>query len=458
MKSFDVVVVGSGPGGYIAAIRASQLKKTVAVVEEDKLGGVCLNRGCIPTKAVLRSAQGVFEAKELKQLGIDVELKSLNASVAVKRAMGIADRFCKGVGFLLKKNKIQVIKGLGVLRDAQTVEVAGEKIRAKNIILATGAHYKSFPGLKHDGKQIIGAWEAVRMENLPKSIAIVGAGAIGVEFAYFWHAFGVKVHLFELQPRLLPVEDDDSSLELERAYKKYGIKMSLGLKKVTAKTTSGKVKISWTDKNGKGHDDSFEKSLVAVGMTGNIEGIGLENAKVAVEKGFIKVDRSYQTSTPGIYAIGDVVGPPLLAHAASHEGIIAAEHLAGMNPHPLDPMNIPGCTYCQPQVASVGFTERALKEKKMKYSVGKLPFSANGKAVASNEATGFCKVLLGEYGELLGAHIVGTHATEMIHEYVLFRTMEGIDEEIFATVHPHPTLGEWLGEAVMNAKGRSLNF
>ena len=458
MKKFDVIVLGAGPGGYIAAIRASQLKKSVAIIEEDKLGGVCLNRGCIPTKAVLRSAQGVFEAKELKQLGIDVELKSLNPSVAVKRAMGIADRFCKGVGFLLKKNKVQVIKGRGILKDANVVEVGQEKFKAKNIILATGAHYKSFPGLKHDGKRIIGAWEAVKMENLPKSIAIVGAGAIGVEFAYFWHAFGVKVHLFELEPRLLPVEDDESSLELERAYKKYGIKMSLGLKEVAVKSTSQEVVVNFVDQNGKKQEGRFEKCLVAVGMTGNIEGIGLEDTGVVVEKGFIKVDEFYQTSVPGVYAIGDVVGPPLLAHAASHEGIVAVEHLAGENPHPLDPMNIPGCTYCQPQVASVGFTERALKEKKIKYSVGKLPFSANGKAVASNEATGFCKVLLGEYGELLGAHIVGTHATEMIHEYVLFRTMEGIDEEMFATVHPHPTLGEWLGETVLNARGRSLNF
>ena len=458
MKKFDVIVLGAGPGGYIAAIRASQLKKSVAIIEEDKLGGVCLNRGCIPTKAVLRSAQGVFEAKELKQLGIDVELKSLNSSVAVKRAMGIADRFCKGVGFLLKKNKVQVIKGRGILRDANVVEVGQEKFKAKSVILATGAHYKSFPGLKHDGKRIIGAWEAVKMENLPQSIAIVGAGAIGVEFAYFWHAFGVKVHLFELEPRLLPVEDDESSLELERAYKKYGIKMSLGLKEVAVKSTSQEVVVNFVDQNSKKQESRFEKCLVAVGMTGNIEGVGLEDTGVVVEKGFIKVDEFYQTSVPGVYAIGDVAGPPLLAHAASHEGIVAVEHLAGENPHPLDPMNIPGCTYCQPQVASVGFTERALKENKIKYSVGKLPFSANGKAVASNETTGFCKVLLGEYGELLGAHIVGVHATEMIHEYVLFRTMEGIDEEMFATVHPHPTLGEWLGETVLNARGRSLNF
>ncbi|MCY4523920.1 MAG: dihydrolipoyl dehydrogenase, partial [Halobacteriovoraceae bacterium] len=419
---------------------------------------VCLKRGCIPTKAVLRSAQGVFEARELKQLGVDVELKGLNSSVAVKRAMGVADRFCKGVGFLLKKNKVQVIKGKGVLKDNRTVKVAGENIKAKNIILATGAHYKSFPGLKHDGKKIIGAWEAVSMEKLPATMAIIGAGAIGVEFAYFWHAFGVKVHMFELQPCLLPVEDEESSRELERAYKKYGIKMSLGLKGVSVKANAKEVVVGFQDKNAKKQELAFEKCLLAVGMTGNVDDIGLEKVGVTVEKGFVKVDSFYQTSVPGIYAIGDVAGPPLLAHAASHEGIVAVEHLAGLNPHPINPLNIPGCTYCQPQVASVGFTEKALKEKKIKYSVGKLPFSANGKAVASNEASGFCKVLLGEYGELLGAHIVGFHATEMIHEYVLFRTMEGIDEEIMATVHPHPTLGEWLGETVLNAKGRSLNF
>ena len=295
------------------------------------------------------------------------------------------------------------------------------------------------------------------METLPKSIGIIGAGAIGVEFAYFWNAFGVDVHIFELQPNLLPIEDEDSSKEIEKAYKKYGIKMSLGVEKVSAKNNGNDITITAVEK-GQTKEYKFEMGLIAVGMTGNVDNIGLEKVGIKVDRGFISVNDTYQTSVPNIYAIGDVSGPPLLAHAASHEGVIAAEHIAGMKPHPLDKMNIAGCTYCQPQVASVGYTERALKEKGVEYKVGKLPFVANGKAVASNEKEGHVKVLMGKYGELLGAHIVGVHATELIHEYVLFRQMEGIDEEIYATVHPHPTLGEFLAEAVMNANGRSLNF
>lgn len=462
MKNFDVLVIGGGPGGYVAAIRASQLGKSVALVEMDKLGGVCLNRGCIPTKALLKSAHAVHEVQGLKELGINVELKSLNGAQAVKRASGIADRISKGVSFLMKKNKIEVFEGKAKLKNKNSVEIKENKghtvtLNADKIILATGAHYKTFPGLEHDGKRLIGAWEALKIADLPKSIGIIGAGAIGVEFAYFWNAFGVQVHIFELQKHLLPIEDEDSSIELEKAYKKYGIKMSLGISKVSAKNNGKDVSIE-VENNGKKETFKFDMGLIAVGMTGNIEGIGLEDIGIKTDRGFIQVNETYQTSIPNIYAIGDVSGPPLLAHAASHEGVVAAEHLSGLSPHPLDKMNIPGCTYCQPQVASVGYTEKALKEKGIEYKVGKLPFVANGKAVASDEKEGFVKTLIGKHGELLGAHIVGTHATELIHEYVLFRTMEGIDEEIFATVHPHPTLGEWLGEAVLAAKGRSLNF
>lgn len=460
-KKFDVVVLGSGPGGYVAAIRASQLGKKVAIIEEDKLGGVCLNRGCIPTKAVLKSAHSVHEIKDFKDLGINVDLKSLDGSVAVKRAKGISDKISKGVGFLMKKNKIEVFEGRGVFKSKTEIEVSlkdkKEVLEFSKCIIATGAHYRTFPGLEHDGKRLIGAWEAIKLEELPKSIGIIGAGAIGVEFAYFWNAFGVDVHIFEMQKHLLPIEDEDSSVEVEKAYKKYGIKMSLGVSKVTAKNNGKNVTITATE-NGKDVKYDFEMGLIAVGMTGNIDGFGLDKIGVKTDRGFIVVNDMYETTTPNIYAIGDVAGPPLLAHAASHEGVIAAEHIAGLKPHKLDKMNIAGCTYCQPQVASVGYTERALKEKGIKYSVGKLPFTANGKAVASNETEGFVKTLLGANGELLGAHIVGVHATELIHEYALFRTMEGIDEEIFATVHPHPTLGEWLAESVMAARGRALNF
>ncbi|WP_372656095.1 dihydrolipoyl dehydrogenase [Halobacteriovorax sp.] len=462
MKSFDVVVIGAGPGGYVAAIRASQVGKSVAIVEMDKFGGVCLNRGCIPTKAVLKSAHSVHEIADMKDLGINVELKSLDGGQAVKRAKGISDKISKGVEFLMKKNKITSYEGKATLKDKTTIEVKSKKghtetLKAKNIILATGAHYRSFPGLEHDGKRLIGAWEAIKMEKLPKSIGIIGAGAIGVEFAYFWNAFGVDVHIFELQKNLLPIEDTDSSKEVEKAYKKYGIKLSLGVEKVSAKNNGDDVTITAVE-NGKTVDYKFEMGLIAVGMTGNIDGIGLEAAGIKTERGFVSVNNMYQTSAPNVYAIGDLAGPPLLAHAASHEGVVAAEHIAGLHPHAIDPMNIAGCTYCQPQVASVGFTERALKEKGIKFSVGKIPFQANGKAMASNETAGFVKTLMGEDGEMLGAHIVGTQATELIHEYVLFRQMEGIDEEMFATVHPHPTLGEFLAESVLNAKGRSLNF
>lgn len=462
MKSFDVVVIGSGPGGYVAAIRASQLGQKVAIVEYDKMGGVCLNKGCIPTKAVLKSAHSVHELEDFKDLGIKVEVKELDGSQAVKRAKKISEKISKGVEYLMKKNKIEVFKGIGKIKTKTTVEIKSDKghtdtIEAKNIIIATGANYRTFPGLEHDNKRLIGAWEAIKMEKLPKSIGIIGAGAIGVEFAYFWNAFGVDVHIFELQKNLLPIEDEDSSKEVEKAYKKYGIKMSLGVEKVSAKNNGNDVTITAVEK-GKTVEHKFEMGLIAVGMVGNVDGVGLENVGVKTDRGFIQVNENYQTNVPNIYAIGDVAGPPLLAHAASHEGVIAAEHMSGEHPHPLDKMNVPGCTYCQPQVASVGYTERALKEQGIKYSVGKLPFMANGKAVASNETVGFVKTLLGEDGELLGAHIVGTHATELIHEYALFRTMEGIDEEIFATVHPHPTLGEWLAESVMAAKGRALNF
>lgn len=456
-QKFDVIVLGSGPGGYIAGIRASQLGKKVAIIEKENMGGVCLNKGCIPTKAVLRSAHAVHEVEAFKELGVDVDVKKLDGSVALKRAHKISAKISKGIEFLMKKNRITVFKGEGKFESAKVLRVGDELLEGEKIIIATGAKYRSFPGLEHDGKRLIGAWEAILSKDLPKSIGIIGAGAIGVEFAYFWKSFGVDVHIFELQKHLLPVEDEDSSKEVEKAYKKMGIKLSLGVEKVEAKNNGKDVSITAIEK-GKKNEYKFEKALIAVGMTGNLEGYGLEKTGVKTERGFIQVNAQYETNISGVYAIGDVAGPPLLAHAASHEGLIAAEHIAGKKPQPLDKMNIPGCTYCQPQVASVGYTERALKAEGIKYKVGKMPFMANGKAVASQETAGFVKVLMGEDGEMLGAHIVGTHATELIHEYVLFRTMEGIDEEIFATVHPHPTLGEFLGEAVMAAKGRALNF
>jgi len=458
---FDVLVIGGGPGGYIAAIRASQLGKKVGLVERERMGGVCLNKGCIPTKAMLKAAHSLHEVANMSEFGIEVELKKSDMSVAVKRASGISDKISKGVDFLMKKNKIQVISGEAKFLSPQEVEVtlAGKKqsIIAKNFIIATGAKYRTFPGLEHDGKRIIGAWEAVKWTEKPKSVGIIGAGAIGVEFAYFWNAFGVEVKIFEMQDRILPLEDDDSSKEIEKAYQKYGIKMQFGVKNLTAKNKGDSVEIQFEDK-GATKKENFDLCLLAVGMIGNVDQIGLEKANIKVDKNFISVNEFYQTSSPHIYAIGDVAGAPLLAHAASHEGVVAAEHLSQKNPHAIDKMSIPACTYCWPEVASVGYTERALKEKGMEYSVGKIPFFSNGKAMASNEREGFIKVMLGKYGELLGAHIVGANATELIHEYVLMRTMEGIDDEIFASIHPHPTMGEFLAEAVLAARGRALNY
>jgi len=457
MSSYDVVVIGAGPGGYIAAIRASQLGKKVAIIEKDKLGGVCLNKGCIPTKALLTSAKAAHHVQDLKTLGVDVEFKGTNFGVAVKRANDVAEKISKGVEFLMKKNKIEVLKGHAKFTGPKTLMLNNQEVKATHYIIASGAKYRTFPGLEHDGKNIIGAWEAIKMDQKPKSIAIIGAGAIGVEFAYFWKSFGVDVHIFEREARLLPIEDEESSAELYKAYHRFGIKMSLGLESVAVKSTEQGVRVEFL-LAGKKENLEFEKCLLAVGMTGNIEELGLDKAGVQTEKGFIKINSYHQTSQANIYAIGDCSGPPLLAHAASHEGVLAAEHLAGQKVHAIDKRSIPGCTYCQPQVASVGWTERELKAANQEYSIGKIPFAANGKAMASLETEGFIKVLLGKYGELLGAHIVGAQATELIHEYILMRTMEGIDEDIINTIHPHPTLGEFLGEAVLAAKKRALNY
>lgn len=453
---YDVIVLGGGPGGYVAAIRASQLGKKVALIEKDRLGGVCLNRGCIPTKALLRSAHAVHQIDEMKELGLNVALNSLDAKTAVSRANGITEKISKGVEFLMKKNKIDVIKGEGKIIDAHTIEVDQAKFNFSNLIISTGAHYRTFPGLEHDGKNIIGAWEALKLDQLPKSIGVVGAGAIGVEFAYFWHAFGVEVHIFEMQKHLLPVEDDDSSIELERAYKKLGIKLHLGVNDLSLLPSEQFVTLKAVEQ-GKGQEYQFDKILLAVGMTGNIDGFGLQALGVKTERGFISVNEMGQTSLPHIYAIGDVTGKMQLAHVASHQGVIAAEHLSDKKPHALNLLHVPACTYAYPQVASVGYRERQLKELGISYNSAKLPFKNNGKAMASQEDSGFIKVLLGEHDELLGAHIVGEAATELIHEYTLFMSMEGVADDLISTVHPHPTLGEWLHEAVLAAKGLGLN-
>lgn len=466
MKSFDVIVLGGGPGGYTAAIRAAQLGKKTAIVEGQKLGGVCLNRGCIPSKAMLKAAYHVQEMEHFSEMGIHIEVKKLDGGAAVARAKKISKKISKGIDYLMEKNKITTFRGWGRLHSPNSLALSSQSkgkgdreeiIQFTNLILATGAKYKSFPSLQHDGDKIIGAFEATQLEELPKSAAIIGGGAIGVEFAYFWNTFGTKVHLFEQQPYLLPLEDRESSKELQKYYQKYGIQMNLGAQDIKVRKKGEGVEVESTLK-GKTQKKTFDLALLAIGMTGVQDNLGLEEVGIKTGKHFIPVNSMYQTNLSHIYAVGDVCGPPLLAHAAAHEGVIAAEHLAGDTPHPLNKNNIPACTYSMPQIASVGKTEEELKDSDTPYQVGKVPFSANGKAIASEETSGFVKVLMGEHGEMLGAHIVGHAASELIHEYTLFQNLEGIDEEIFNTVHPHPTLGEWLSEAVMNANKRSLNL
>ncbi|MBF0314324.1 MAG: dihydrolipoyl dehydrogenase [Oligoflexia bacterium] len=481
---YDLVVIGGGPGGYTAAIRASQLGKKVLLVEKDKLGGVCLNRGCIPTKALIKAGGIAKEVKECAALGVEVEVKALRGEVALARARDVATRVGKGVGFLMKKNGVEVVSGKARLISKNEIEIAiaiasdcatasdgatgGRRVTAQAVIVATGARYRTFPGLLHDGERLIGAFEALNLTKMPKSIAIIGAGAIGMEFSFFFNAFGTKVHIFEKMPRLLPLEDVDSSVEIERVWKKYGINVSLGLESVVAKrstTAEGTegVQLEIQEKKPDGSlcekkEFEFDMALIAVGMVGNIEGIGLEEVGIKTKGGFIEVDGLGRTNVNGVWAIGDVAGPPLLAHVASHQGVIAVEDWCGEKPHPLDVNTVPGGVYIKPEVASVGFTERAINEKGIAYRTGKMPFLGNGKAIAANEKEGFVKVLLDDEGKLLGAHIVGANATELILEYTLLKSMKGTDRDVYNTIHPHPTLGEWLAEAMLLADDRAINF
>ncbi|MBF0299410.1 MAG: dihydrolipoyl dehydrogenase [Oligoflexia bacterium] len=462
IKRYDLIVIGSGPGGYIAAIRASQLGKQVLLIEKEKLGGVCLNKGCIPTKALIKSARMVHAISEMKDLGINLDSNSisLDGIKALSRANTVADRVSKGVALLMKKNKIEVIYGFAKLADEMNVEIYNVNnelntvVSATKIIVATGSKYKSFDGLKHDGVRLLGAWEALKIKEFPKSVAIIGAGAIGVEFSYFYNAFGADVSIFELQDNLLPLEDRDSSIEIERAYRRYGIKLNLGLKNgVKAQNCDDHIEIIYEEKK-----ESFDIAIIAVGMIGNIYNIGLEKIDIKCDKGFIATDEFGRTNVENIYAIGDVVGAPLLAHVASHQGIIAVEHMFDQKPHPINYKNIPSCTYSVPEVASIGLTEDYLNKNNIKYRMGKLPFISNGKAIASNEKNGMIKVLIDENDRLLGAHIVGEHATELLFEYALLKEQNAKVHDIISAIHPHPTLGESLAEAILLAYNRSLNF
>jgi len=464
MASFDLIVVGSGPGGYVAAIRAAQLGMNVAVVERESLGGICLNWGCIPTKALLKSAQ-VFEyIKHAANFGIQITDAKPDFGAMIKRSREVANGMSKGIQFLFKKNKITVIDGFGKLLTANKVEVTatdGSKSEhiAKNIILATGARSRQLPNLPQDSKKIIGYREAMSLPQQPESIVIVGAGAIGVEFAYFYNSIGTKVTLVEFMPRLTPVEDEEVSKELERQYKKAGIEVLTGTTADSVDTSGKQCVVNLTVKGTEKRQITCDVVLSAVGYTTNIENIGLEALGVATEKGTVITDEYYRTNVKGIFAIGDITKGPALAHVASAEGIICVEYIAGLNPQPLDYGNLPGCTYCQPEIASVGLTEQKAKEMGYDIKVGKFPFTASGKAKAAGHSEGFVKVIFdAKYGEWLGAHMIGANVTEMIAEVVAARKLETTGHEIIKTVHPHPTMSEAIMEATAAAYGEVIHL
>lgn len=461
--NYDVIVIGSGPGGYVAAIRASQLGLKTAIVERAELGGICLNWGCIPTKALLRSAEVFHLIKESKNFGIKVDSYAPDFPAVIKRSREVANRLSKGVAFLMRKNKIDTLFGTGRLVDKNTVAVTDAEGKTtehttKFILIATGARARQIPGLETDGQRVLSYRDALVLDKMPKSMVIIGAGAIGVEFAYFYNSFGVEVTLIEMMPHILPIEDEEVARELEKSFKKQGINVRTGTKveKLTRQKNAVKLTVS---ANGKVETLKAEYALVAIGVQANIEDMGLETVGITVEKGWIQVNKFYQTNVPNIYAIGDVIGAPWLAHVASKEGILAVEHMAGKEVHPLDYGNIPGCTYCIPQVASVGMTEKAAREAGYDIKIGKFPIRANGKALGLGETEGFIKIIYdAKYGELLGCHIIGPEATELIAEVTHARAVESTYLEVLHTVHPHPTLSEIVAEATHVAIGEPIHI
>ena len=456
MSKFDIIVLGSGPGGYVTAIRASQLGFKTAIIEKESLGGVCLNWGCIPTKALLKSAQ-VFEyLKHADDYGLTIENYDKDFDAVVNRSRNVAGTMSKGVQFLMKKNKIEVIMGYGTLKAGKKVAVASEDgtetvYKADNIIIATGARARELPSLPQDGKKVIGYREAMTLPKQPKKLIVVGSGAIGVEFAYFYNAMGTDVTLVEYMPRIVPVEDEEISKQMERSFTKSGIKVMTSAE-VTKVDTSGKG-VKATVKTDKGEEVlSADIVLSAVGIKTNIENIGLEELGIATDRDKIIVNDFYQTNLPGYYAIGDVTSGQALAHVASAEGILCVEKIAGQHVEPIDYNNVPGCTYCFPEVASVGYTEEQAKEKGYEIKVGKFPFTASGKAQAGGHTDGFVKVIFdAKYGEWLGCHMIGAGVTDMIAEAVVGRKLETTGHEILKAVHPHPTMSEAVMEAVAAA-------
>lgn len=461
--NFDLIVIGSGPGGYVAAIRATQLGLKVGVVEKESLGGICLNWGCIPTKALLKSAQ-VFEyASHAAEYGVVVSDAKPDFEKIIARSRGVADAMSKGIQFLFKKNKVEVINGFGKLKDNHTVVVTAadgskSEITANHIILATGARSRELPNLKQDGVKIIGYRQALTLPKQPKSMVVVGSGAIGSEFAYFYNAVGTKVTLVEFLPNVVPVEDEEVSKTLERSFKKVGITVMTNSTVESVDTTGELCKVKIQTKKGV-EEVEAEIVLSAVGITPNLEGIGLEELGIEVEKGKVKVDDYYRTNVEGVYAIGDIVHGPALAHVASAEGIVCVEKIAGQNPHPVNYKNIPGCTYTTPEVASVGMSEKAAVEAGYEIKVGKFPFTASGKATAAGARDGFIKLVFdAKYGELLGAHMIGANVTEMIAELVVARNLETTGHELIKSIHPHPTMSEAIMEAAAAAYGEVIHI
>ncbi len=468
-SSFDLVVLGGGPGGYVAAIRAAQLGLKTALVEREHLGGICLNWGCIPTKALLRSSEVYHLMQHAGDFGLSVQGVSYDAKKVVERSRKVAAQLSAGVKFLLKKNKVPVFDGHGRLAGKGKLAVTKDgkpvaDLAAKHIILATGARARALPGLEPDGKLVWTYKEAMIPEALPKSLLVVGSGAIGIEFASFYRDMGAEVTVVELLPRILPVEDEEISAFARKSFEKQGIKILTSASVTSLKKNAASVEAAIEVKDGSGAakrvTQSFERVILAVGIVGNVENIGLEGTKLRVEKTHVVVNEWLETGEPGVYAIGDLVGPPWLAHKASHEGVICVEKIAGVNDvHPLKVENVPGCTYCRPQVASIGLTEAAAKAKGHAVKVGRFPFIGNGKAIALGEPEGMVKTVFdAKTGELLGAHMIGAEVTELIQGFGIAKTLESTEAELIEAIFPHPTLSEMMHEAVLDAYGRAIHF
>ncbi|WP_417836642.1 dihydrolipoyl dehydrogenase [Thalassospira tepidiphila] len=462
-NNFDVIVIGAGPGGYVTAIRAAQLGLKTAVVEREHVGGICLNWGCIPTKALLRSAEVYRNMHHAKDYGLSCEKPSFDLDAVIQRSRGVSKQLAGGVGHLLKKNKVTVINGEAKFDGPKKIVVEGKDkgtYTAKNYIIATGARARSLPGLEADGKVVWDYKKAMTPDKMPKSLVVVGSGAIGIEFASFYHTMGADVTVVEIMSQIMPVEDKEVAGLAQKMMTKDGMKILTAAKVANLKRNSDNVVVTVETKDGKKQELTVDRVISAVGVIGNTEGLGLETTKVKVDRNVIDTNEYSATAEPGIYAIGDVAGPPMLAHKAEHEGVICIEKIAGVKGvHPLDPRKIPGCTYCHPQVASVGLTEAKAKDAGYEVKVGKFPFIGNGKAVALGEAEGLVKTVFdAKTGELLGAHMVGAEVTELIQGFVVAMGLETTEEDLMHTVFPHPTLSEMMHESVLDAYGRAIHF